>query len=392
MYRGRSAFLTAVGVVLTSSFAAANPPDVVAVAPGLSAQPAVSIHVSGNRSFYWNNRRIRYLVVTEDPGVGDSLHGTLPADQTSVHVGYVNSESPLPAEFFAAGGQTGNIARAQAIIHRADCLLCHTIDGGNVVPSFTAIARSTRDDPASRLKFATVIAKGGSTSIGGIQMPPHASLSEADIGSLIDFILTLRDTDNNPRPVPMSGELVEHPLVAPSRPPMSRPAPAAYVVAAAYRRRDVPAEAAPTAVAELRLRSPRLSADEVSGSHGMKTASVTHVGPVKVAARAGAYVYFDDIDLTGVSTIEVTLARDPKRSAGASGRIVLRADGAGGPTVGETEVDDAPGNDSGIRLPIAIRRSEGFHRLYVVLEDSVSHKAQATFVALEIFPSANSNE
>jgi cytochrome c len=223
-------------------------------------------------------------------------------------------------------------------------------------------------------------------------MPPHASLSEADIGSLIDFILTLRDTDNNPRPVPMSGELVEHPLVAPSRQPMSRHAPAAYVVAAAYRRRDVPAEAAPTAVAELRLRSPRLSADEVSGSHDMKTASVTHVGPVKVAARAGAYVYFDDIDLTGVSTIEVTLARDPKRSAGASGSIVLRADGVGGPTVGETEVDDAPGNDSGIRLPIAIRRSEGFHRLYVVLEDSVSHKAQATFVALEIFPSANSNE
>src|SRR5258708_24964598 len=124
----------------------------------------------------------------------------------------------------------------------------------------------------------------------------------------------------------------------------------------------------------------------------MKTVSFTHVGPVKVAVRAGAYVYFDDIDLTDLSTMEVTLAGDPKRAAGARGRIALRADGVGGPTVGEAELDDAPGNESAIRLPIAIRRSEGFHRLYVVLEDSVSHKARATFVALEIFPSANSNE
>ena len=385
MYRDRSALLLAVGIVLTSSFAAANSPDAVAVAPGLSAQPAVSIHVSGNRSFYWNNRRLRYLVVTEDPGVGDSLHGTLTADQTSVHVGYLNSESPLPAEFFAAGGQTANIARAQAIIHRADCLMCHTIDGGNVVPSLTAIARSTRDDTASRSKLATVIAKGGSTTIGGIQMPPHASLSDADISSLIDFILTLRDTDNNPRLVSMSGELVGYPFVAPST---SRQAPAAYVLTAAYRRRDVRADAAPTAVAELRLRSPLLSADEVSGSHDMKTASVTHVGPVKVAVRAGAYVYFDDIDLTDVSTIEVTLAHDPKRAPGASGRIALRADGVGGPTVGQAEIGDVPGNDSRIRLPIAIRRIEGFHRLYVVLEDSASRTAQASFAAVEFFPSA----
>ena len=70
---------------------------------------------------------------------------------------------------------------------------------------------------------------------------------------------------------------------------------------------------------------------------------------------------------------------------------MLRADGVGGPTVGEAEIGDAPGNDSGIRLPIAIRRSEGFHRLYVVLEDSASHKALASFASLEFFPSAADN-
>ncbi len=142
-----------------------------------------------NRSFYWNNRRLRYLVVTVDPGVGDSLHGTLAADRTAVHFGHASGESALPAGFFAGGGLTADVSRGEAIVRRADCLLCHTIDGAGVVPSFTTIARSKGGDAAASSALATVIAKGSPTAIGGIQMPPHPSLNEAEISSLIAFIL-----------------------------------------------------------------------------------------------------------------------------------------------------------------------------------------------------------
>jgi cytochrome c len=376
--------------------------NAVAAAPSDAPAPlpaSVAIHISGNRSFYWNDRKLRYLIVTDDPGVGDSLHGTLPVGQTAVHFGRLMRAESLPASFLAAGGLTANVARARAVIGRENCLVCHTVEDSNasVVPSFTTIARSAVDDAGTRSRWATIIVKGSDTAVGGIKMPPHPSLGEADVGSVVDFILTLHAADANPRLVPLSGELRlddGRPLAPAGQKPTGHENRSyVYVLAAAYRRNGDAADAAPTASAVLRLRSPLFAADEASGSGGTKAAAVANLGSVRIAEDAGAYLYFDDVDLTAVSAIEVTLARPSKGAVPNDGRIVLRVDGTDGRTLGSAEIAAAPGEGSRERLAIPIEHIEGFHRLYVMLEpDSSAHRSHASFASVEILPGVSDDE
>jgi cytochrome c len=81
----------------------------------------------------------------------------------------------LAATLFAAGSaQALDNAAAQALMQKDGCSACHA------------------GDKDAAAKLADKVKKGGSGVWGPIPMPPNAQVSDADIKTLVGWILTLK--------------------------------------------------------------------------------------------------------------------------------------------------------------------------------------------------------
>jgi cytochrome c len=69
------------------------------------------------------------------------------------------------------------------------CLSCHAVDARRVGPSFVDIAKRYKDNDESLDKLMKKIRDGGSGVWGSVPMPPHPNLDEADMRSMVQWIL-----------------------------------------------------------------------------------------------------------------------------------------------------------------------------------------------------------
>jgi cytochrome c len=86
--------------------------------------------------------------------------------------------------------------KAFAIAKQNACLGCHAIDKKIVGPSFQSVAQKYKHDQNAPTFLKNKIAKGGSGSWGVVPMPANAKLSDADLSSLVPWILRGAPTQN----------------------------------------------------------------------------------------------------------------------------------------------------------------------------------------------------
>ncbi|MDA1118478.1 MAG: c-type cytochrome [Proteobacteria bacterium] len=84
-------------------------------------------------------------------------------------------------------------ARAdEALAKKHNCLACHTVDKKSVGPSYKDIAKKYKGEVGVEAKLADKVKKGGQGVWGPVPMPPNASVPDADIKKLIDWLLKIR--------------------------------------------------------------------------------------------------------------------------------------------------------------------------------------------------------
>jgi cytochrome c len=100
----------------------------------------------------------------------------------------------LAAVVFAAGSAHAALdnAAAQALMQKDGCAACHAIDRKVVGPSYQDVAAKYKGDKDALAKLSNKVKKGGSGVWGSIPMPPNAQVSDADINTLVGWILTLK--------------------------------------------------------------------------------------------------------------------------------------------------------------------------------------------------------
>jgi cytochrome c len=99
----------------------------------------------------------------------------------------------LAAVLFAAGNAHAALdnAAAQALMQKDGCIACHAIDKKVVGPAYQDVATKYRGDKDALAKLSDKVKKGGSGVWGPVPMPPNPQVSDADIKSLVGWILTL---------------------------------------------------------------------------------------------------------------------------------------------------------------------------------------------------------
>ncbi len=93
------------------------------------------------------------------------------------------------------------VSQAQAadmppLAKKSGCTACHAIDKKVVGPGWAAVGQRYKGDAAAKDTLIGKVKKGGKGNwtevTKGVPMPPYSPrVSDADIGELVDFILSL---------------------------------------------------------------------------------------------------------------------------------------------------------------------------------------------------------
>lgn len=90
---------------------------------------------------------------------------------------------------------TAGIAWADAgedMLKKDGCTACHAIDKKVIGPAYKEVAAKYRGDARAAAMLQEKVKKGGSGVWGPVPMPPNSQISDADIKTLVAYILALK--------------------------------------------------------------------------------------------------------------------------------------------------------------------------------------------------------
>jgi cytochrome c len=103
-----------------------------------------------------------------------------------VSAGAAVATSALTAAPAAHAAET---PRGLQIAQRNACLGCHAIDRKLVGPSFEQVASRYKGNAQAQTLLEHKVKDGGSGVWGAIPMPAHPAMSDADIRTVVDWVL-----------------------------------------------------------------------------------------------------------------------------------------------------------------------------------------------------------
>ncbi|MCX4143018.1 MULTISPECIES: c-type cytochrome [Paraburkholderia] len=90
---------------------------------------------------------------------------------------------------FTSSARAADAPRGQIVANSNACMGCHAVDRKLVGPSFQQIATKYKGDAQAPAKLSRKVKDGGSGVWGMIPMPAHQSMSDADIRTVVDWVL-----------------------------------------------------------------------------------------------------------------------------------------------------------------------------------------------------------
>jgi cytochrome c len=99
----------------------------------------------------------------------------------------------LVASFLSAGTVNAAVSEADAmkLTSQYGCLACHAVSTKLVGPAFKEIAKKYAGDKTAEERLQKKVKSGGSGVWGTVPMPPAVSASDADVATLVHWILSL---------------------------------------------------------------------------------------------------------------------------------------------------------------------------------------------------------
>jgi cytochrome c len=96
------------------------------------------------------------------------------------------------AALIAPAVNAADAKAAEALAKSSGCLACHTVDKKLVGPSYKDIAAKYRAQKGAEADLIKKVKAGGKGTWGDIPMPPNAHVKDADIRTLVQWILSVK--------------------------------------------------------------------------------------------------------------------------------------------------------------------------------------------------------
>jgi cytochrome c len=96
--------------------------------------------------------------------------------------------------FVSAGllASAGNVLASEALAKKYNCLSCHATDKKLIGPAYKDVAAKYKGDAGAEAKLIAKVKNGGSGTWGQIPMPPNSSVPDADVKTLVKWVLSTK--------------------------------------------------------------------------------------------------------------------------------------------------------------------------------------------------------
>lgn len=78
------------------------------------------------------------------------------------------------------------------LAQKSGCLACHAVDHKVIGPAYKDVAKKYAGDKTQAARLYAKVKNGGGGVWGQIPMPPNSAVSEGDIKTLVDWVLSLK--------------------------------------------------------------------------------------------------------------------------------------------------------------------------------------------------------
>ncbi|WP_077924103.1 ThuA domain-containing protein [Spirosoma sp. 209] len=310
-------------------------------------EPKVDLAVTGNRSFYFPNKPVKYAVKVVDKEDG-TLQKGISADDVTMTIDYLEG---FDKTMLAQGHQANtSFSTGKRLIELSDCKACHAIDKKSIGPAYLDVAKKYKGAFQIEGKLANKIIKGGGGVWGEQAMSAHPQLKDSEATEMVRYILSLAD-EKTANKQPVAGNYV----------PADQKKEGAYVLTASYTDRGNGTMGPLTGTTTLALRSPKIKATAADTKKDIREVDIPKQGPAAFGTKSGSYVAFNDIDMTDIQSLSVMAFAPNERAAG--GKLEARLDSPTGTLIGEADVKQ--GTTGPVSLPFR-QPVAGTHKLYLI--------------------------
>ncbi|MFM9887372.1 MAG: c-type cytochrome [Burkholderiales bacterium] len=85
----------------------------------------------------------------------------------------------------------GPVLASEELLKKNACTACHSVDKKLVGPGYKEVSAKYKGQSDAAAKLADKVKKGGQGVWGPIPMPPNPNVSDADVNTMVKFILAL---------------------------------------------------------------------------------------------------------------------------------------------------------------------------------------------------------
>ncbi len=93
---------------------------------------------------------------------------------------------------FANSALAADAKAAEALAKNSGCFACHAADKKLVGPAYKDVAAKYRNDKNAEANLVKKVKVGGKGVWGDVPMPPNAHVKDADIKTIVHWILSLK--------------------------------------------------------------------------------------------------------------------------------------------------------------------------------------------------------
>jgi len=320
-----------------------------------------------NKSFYFPGKTYNYKVAVKDKEDGSLANGRIKPSQVVVNIDY-HAEGFDKAEI-AQGHRTAEAstrtAKGLRLIQASDCKACHNPTKKSIGPTYMAISTKYKTRKGAVDLLSKKIITGGSGVWGNVPMAAHPKISSADAAEMVKYILAVSEPKPKVKSLPVEGAYT-------IKLPTGDKGQGVYIFRASYSDRG--ANGLPSIPSEetFVLRNPKINPAKYDVFDNVNKMSFNNNDFV-IPSKSGSYIGLKQIDLTGITQIDLN-AMAPKEQLNAEGGMIeLRMDAPNGKLLGQTEfIGDKPGSTltfSAKPVFLKVTPTEGVHDIYLVFQN-----------------------
>jgi len=315
-----------------------------------NAIPKVDVAIKGNKTFYWNDKPVNYEVSVADKEDGSLVNKKIPEDEVTLTINYLEGfdKTQLAQGHVANSGfETG-----RRLIELSDCKACHSVSKKSIGPAYIEVAKRYEKERNSVKTLAAKVISGGGGVWGEQVMAAHPQHKPEEAEEMVKYILSLA-SEKVVDKKPLKGAYITQ----------SKQKEGSYIFNASYTDKGDAVVGPMTGFKSVALRPAKIRANTYDDGKDVTKFKVTNGPEIVSASKSGSYIVFDDIDLTGISAIDIAASYRQGQSAG--GILEVRLDSPEGTKLGEARVE----SDGNVSIPIKSSVDGKLHKLAFVFKN-----------------------